>query len=71
MPKTPGQIVAEWNRENPVGQAVEVLRITGEVVRTSTASRAGLSEAGTPVVKLVDVGWYILNRVRPVEEERE
>lgn len=62
-------IVEDWNRRYPVGQAVVVRRITGEVVHTATGSRAQLSGQGTPFVLCVGVGWYILNRVDAVVKE--
>lgn len=59
--------VDAWNRRYKIGQLVEVDRIGKEKFRTQTTGPAQLSAQGTPCVKVAELGWYILNRVKAVE----
>ncbi len=60
-----------WNRTYPVGMPVEVTRDNGEKFLTCTRERAVLR--GDQAVVWVDRirGYYLLSRVRPIEEKIE
>ena len=60
-----------WNKSYPPGTLVDVIRINGVIFRSQTTGRAGLSSAGTPVVHVVELGWYLLKSGEAGQEEAE
>lgn len=61
-----------WNRANPVGTPVTVLRDNGELHCGNTRSEAYVSNSGDPVVFVTGIsGYYLLSRCSAVDGEKE
>ncbi|WP_063978321.1 MULTISPECIES: hypothetical protein [unclassified Ensifer] len=57
-----------FNGQNAVGATVRVKKDSGEIVETTTRSRAEVLSGHSAVIWLEGIsGCYLLNRVRPVE----
>lgn len=60
------KLVADWNRQNPIGIKVAMTKDDGSVHLTTTRSQAELLSGHTPVIWLDGVrGCYLLDRVKP------
>lgn len=59
------RFVANWNKQNPVGTPVVVLRDNGERLETFTRSEAWVLANGQAVVQVKGIsGCYALDRVK-------
>jgi hypothetical protein len=62
------QAVDKWNSTYQIGQAVLLLKDSGETVRTKTRSAAEVLSGHTAVIWLEGVrGCYMLSRVKAAE----
>jgi hypothetical protein len=61
--------VDSFNEKYPVGTEVKVYRDNGDTLLTITRSAAEVCAAGYPVIWVKGIaGYYLLDRVVPIEE---
>jgi len=69
--KSPNKKVEDWNKKVSVGARVTVELDSGTFKETTTRSKAQVLPGNTPVIWLEGLsGCYLLDRVRPMKEEK-
>jgi len=63
------QAVDDWNKQYGIGEPVLVKKDLGEVIQTTTRSKAQVLPSGQAVIWLVGItGCYDLARVAPIKQ---
>ena len=65
------QVVDAWNKKYGIGEPVLVKKDLGEIIQTTTRSKAQVMPSGHAVIWLVGIsGCYDLERVAPIKQPK-